>query len=383
MPVYSDGMPSLGWLRRQAVGWSLPRRAGGLAETLAELEFVQADPIRAPARAQDLILRQRVRGYRAGDLDRHYPTLDVDEDVLYAYGFVARRLRPYLHPRRNRHAPDGEFTFTGRAAEVLAFVRERGVTHPRDVQEHFGHERVTNGWGGTSSATTVDLEVLRHYGYLRVADRVAGVRRYEVAPPLTDPLDLDERLREVVLRIARTLAPAPEASLSTAAGIMVRWTRPPGDRLGGRAIIRDLLARGSLAAADVAGTRYVWPADLTPVEADPPARVRFLAPFDPVVWDRRRFGQLWGWEYRFEAYTPVAKRVLGYYAMPLLWRDRVIGWANCANPNPNPSANPKPNASPNANVQIGYVDRAPAGAGYVTALDAEIERLRAFLTRET
>ena len=53
-----------------------------------------------------------------------------------------------------------------------------------------------------------------------------------------------------------------------------------------------------------------------------------LAPFDPVVWDRRRFEQLWGWAYRFEAYTPVAKRKLGYYALPLLWRDRVIGWGN-------------------------------------------------------
>ncbi len=60
----------------------------------------------------------------------------------------------------------------------------------------------------------------------------------------------------------------------------------------------------------------------------PPRRVRFLAPFDPVVWDRRRFEHLWGWPYRFEAYTPSAKRIRGYYAMPLLWCDRVIGWAN-------------------------------------------------------
>src|SRR6187402_1521286 len=56
--------------------------------------------------------------------------------------------------------------------------------------------------------------------------------------------------------------------------------------------------------------------------------VYLLAPFDPVVWDRRRFEQLWGWAYRFEAYTPVGKRKLGYYALPLLWRDRVIGWGN-------------------------------------------------------
>ena len=55
-------------------------------------------------------------------------------------------------------------------------------------------------------------------------------------------------------------------------------------------------------------------------------------PFDPIVWDRRRFEHLWGWAYRFEAYTPEAKRQFGYYAMPLLWGDRVIGWVNLAKP---------------------------------------------------
>ncbi len=360
-------MSSLGWLRRQAVGWSLPRSPGTLAATLVEMEFVQADPIRAPARAQDLILRQRVRGYRVGDLDRHYPSLEVDEDQLYAYGFLARRLRPYLYPRRDRRAADGTFALTERATEVLAYVRERGVAHPRDVQAHVGHEQVTNDWGGTSSATTGELERLRHFGFLRVADRVAGVRRYEVAPPLGEPLDPDERLRALALVVARTLAPVSEASLSPAVSLMVPWLRAPGDRPGGRPVIRDLLARGELDAVDVDGTRYVWPADLTPVEADPPARVRFLAPFDPVVWDRRRFGQLWGWDYRFEAYTPAAKRVLGYYAMPLLWRDKVIGWANCA--------------GAGGDVEVGYVDRAPSGATYAKALDAEIDRLATFLTQ--
>jgi hypothetical protein len=357
-------MSGLGWLRRQAVGWSLPRQGGALGPTLAELEFVQADPIRAPARAQDLILRQRVTGYRVGDLDRHYPSLDIDEDVLYAYGFVARRLRPFLHPRHDRRSPDGRYVLTGLAAEVLAFVRERGVVHPRDVQVHFGHKRVDNDWGGTSSATTIELDRLRHHGLLRVADRVDGVRQYEAAGPLGDPVDPADRLRALVLRVARTLAPVPEATLSTAVSPLVRWAAVPRGRPGGRPVIRDLLARGELAALDVEGNRYVWPADLVPVEADPPARVRFLAPFDPLVWDRRRFGQLWGWQYRFEAYTPADRRVLGYYAMPLLWRDRVIGWATCAS----------------GEVQVGYVGAAPAGRTYPAALDAEITRLRRFLT---
>ena len=60
----------------------------------------------------------------------------------------------------------------------------------------------------------------------------------------------------------------------------------------------------------------------------PGESVRFLAPFDPIVWDRQRFEHFWGWQYRFEAYVPATKRRLGYYALPLLYGDRVIGWGN-------------------------------------------------------
>ena len=67
-----------------------------------------------------------------------------------------------------------------------------------------------------------------------------------------------------------------------------------------------------------------------PGVAEPDDTVRLLAPFDPVVWDRRRFELLWNWAYRFEAYTPVPKRRWGYYALPLLWREGVIGWANAS-----------------------------------------------------
>ncbi|GAA3561924.1 crosslink repair DNA glycosylase YcaQ family protein [Amycolatopsis ultiminotia] len=358
-------MSTLEWLRHNAIGWALPRSPGTLADVLAEVEFVQADPIQAPARAQDLILRHRVRGYRAGDLDRRYPELDVDEDVLYAYGFVARRLRPYLHPRRDRTSADGRFELDPLSAEVLDFARECGVVHPRDVQERFGRERAVNDWGGTSSATTMLLERLHRFGRLRVAHRVAGVRCYEVAPALRESLDLAERRRAVVLRVARILAPVTQKTLATAVGKLVFWLNTPDGRPGGGWVVRELLSRGELTRATIDGERYVWPADLEPAD-DPPANVRFLAPFDPLVWDRRRFGRLWGWDYRFEAYTPAAKRKLGYYAMPLLWRDRVIGWACCA--------------GADSEVEVGYVDGAPAGRGFRRALDAEIARLRAFLS---
>ena len=93
-----------------------------------------------------------------------------------------------------------------------------------------------------------------------------------------------------------------------------------------------------------------------------------LAPFDPVVHDRRRFELLWRWVYRFEAYTPALKRKLGYYALPLLWRDRVIGWGNLA---------VKEGC---LTSEIGSViGKPPHDRVFKRELEAEIERMREFL----
>ena len=85
----SASAPSLDALRRHAVARTLFPPAS-LPAALRRLGFVQADPIRAPARAQDLTLRHRVKGYRAGDLERRYPALDVEEDFFVNYGFLPR-----------------------------------------------------------------------------------------------------------------------------------------------------------------------------------------------------------------------------------------------------------------------------------------------------
>ena len=95
--------------------------------------------------------------------------------------------------------------------------------------------------------------------------------------------------------------------------------------------------------------------------------MRFLAPFDPLVWDRKRFQHLWGWEYRFEAYTPVPKRVRGYYSLPLLWRDDVIGWVNLKL------------TDGALDVDDGYIDTKPASKLYDRAFDAEVSRFEAFI----
>ena len=94
-----------------------------------------------------------------------------------------------------------------------------------------------------------------------------------------------------------------------------------------------------------------------------------LAPFDPVVWDRRRFELFWGWGYRFEAYTPSAKRKWGYYALPMLWRDQVIGWGNVAV------------KEGGLQADLGYIaGHPPRDRAFNRELEAELARMRTFMS---
>ena len=90
--------------------------------------FVQADPIRAPARAQDLTLRHRVTGYRAGDLERRYARLDVHEDFFVNYGFVTSALQALMHPRGGPGAVERRArTARARAARLRPHARGRCI----------------------------------------------------------------------------------------------------------------------------------------------------------------------------------------------------------------------------------------------------------------
>jgi uncharacterized protein YcaQ len=348
-------------LRRMAVLRAFPNLRP-LEQAIATAGFVQADPIRAPARAQDLILRHRVTGYRAGDLERRYPRLTLEEGYLYAYGFMPARVRSLLLPRHDPEAGDGRFVPTGLAADVLAFVREQGPTHPAALEAHFGGERQINGWGGVSKATTRVLEKLLRHGLMRVARRDAGIRIYQATPEPEAELDPQERLEQLVLLVASVLAPVAAPTLGAAAARLARTVMGPQVKYD---TVGALVRSGALEAAVVGGVRYLWPA-VTNGDDGSRRSVRFLAPFDPLVWDRRRFEHLWGWPYRFEAYTPPAKRRLGYYAMPLLWGSDVIGWVNCTH------------AGRGLHVKLGFAGRKPGG-DFRRAFEAEVERMRSFL----
>jgi len=358
---------TLDHLRRYAIARSLFKPTT-LGRAIGKLGFVQADPIRAPARAQDLTLRHRVAGYRAGDLERRYPRLPLEEDFFVNYGFLPRTHHGLMHPRTPR--TEWSPARLRQAAAVLAFIRERGSVHPRAVDAHFAHGKVTNWFGGSSNASTRLLDEMHYRGLLRVARRDSGTRvsaaRDAAALAPVDEATAQSRIDALVDVIVGKYAPLPARSLgqllSLLGGGAPQWVKHRAAALK--------RAQQRFACARIEGVDWYWPAAETPVSSRwrPDENVRLLTPFDPVVWDRRRFEIFWGWGYRFEAYTPSPKRKLGYYALPLLWHERVIGWGNLTVTGGRLAGT------------FGYISgRAPAGAAFRTGLEAELTLMRAFL----
>lgn len=363
-------MPSLpttlDTLRRYAVVRSLFLPTS-LPAAIERLGFVQADPIRAPARAQDLTLRNRVKDYLAGDLERHYPAMAVEEDYFVNYGFLPRSTQALMHPRGLHKAWPKEKAV--KVAAVFDFVSEHGVVHPRQVDAHFAHGRVRNWFGGSSNASTQLLDEMHYSGLLRVAARAGGIRTYAIAEssPKT-PTNPELAMDALVDVIVNKYAPLPERSLRELIG-KLRGGAPQWAALRAPAFLR---AKTRLPSAVVDGIRWYWPLGESATAENSSTQqidtVRLLCPFDPVVWDRFRFELLWGWRYRFEAYTPAAKRIRGYYALPLLWRDQVIGWGNLTM------------KDGKLKSDIGYViGKGPRDRAFRAALDQELVRIGEFL----
>ena len=184
------------------------------------------------------------------------------------------------------------------------------------------------------------------------------------APP--DEASIAARMDALVDVVVAKYAPLPARSLggylSLLTGGVPQWRTRRAEAL------RAAVAR--LPQARVDGEAWYWPAGENPASRcwRPDERMRLLTPFDPIVHDRQRFERLWGWRYRFEAYTPPSKRKLGYYALPLLWGDRVIGWGNLS------VVNGK------LRSEFGYVaGRVPDSAEFTRELEAELARMRRFL----
>jgi uncharacterized protein YcaQ len=240
------------------------------------------------------------------------------------------------------------------------------VVHPAEVDARFDHGTVGNWFGGRTRASTELLDGLHHRGLLRVARREGGTRLYaacEATHVPADPQAVLDRLADLILQ---TYAPLPDPGLLQLLTLLMAGGVPQWRHLRAATLER---ARARWPGAEVDGLRWYWPEGEDPARSrrHDPDRVCLLAPFDPVVWDRRRFELFWGWAYRFEAYVPAAQRQRGHYALPLLWRERVIGWANLKV------------ISGRMQAELGYVDGRPDEPAFEQALEEELGRMGQFL----
>jgi uncharacterized protein len=359
--------PSLQQLRRYTIARSLFKPTS-LPRAIARLGFVQADPMRAPERAQDLILLHRVKDYRAGELERRYPRLAIEEAFFINYGFLPREALSLLHPRGTPRAWDAwDARMQARAQEVLDFVRQHGHTYPKDVQALFDHGSIKR-WGSDLNVSKHLLEGLHYRGLLRVARRETGTRVYQAIehrPQDDSPETRLTRAGQLLDMVLRLYAPLPAASLGYVCRLLVYGVPHLA------AEMRQLQehAKSRYAHAQVDGLLWFWPQGEDPGAAryQVDDRLRFLAPFDPVIWDRQRFQLFWGWEYRLEAYVPVHKRCMGHYAIPMLWGEQMLGWANLKV------------IDGQLQHELGFTGSRPRGSGFKLALDEALHQMQQFL----
>lgn len=318
------------------------------------LGFVQIDPIKSPAPAQDLILRHRVKNYVLGDVDRNYKKLHLEEDFLYAHGYITQPIFQLLHPRTTIELTEFD-------KQVLDIVRQLPEVHTNTLEKYFEKKREVNWWGGYSRASKMSLERLHYYGLIRVAGRLRGQRIYQAfSPPTQEHLE-EERLSKLILAIVHIMAPVSSKTLSAS---LHRIHEHFGNS---RHIITKLVISGQLTEQVVEGVTYLWPEGGLGKREEVPQSVKFLAPFDPLVRDRVRFAHLWGWPYQFEAYVPAAKRIRGYYAMPILWESEMIGWVNIKR------------SKGEVDFDFGFVTSRPKDKKFKEELEIEMGRMRVFL----
>jgi uncharacterized protein YcaQ len=315
-----------------AQGFTDPRPSGtpdrrALRRVVGRTALLQIDSVNVLTRAHYLPAFSRLGPYPAETLDRM--AFRRPRELFEYWGHEASLLPIELHPLfRWRMARPHQWggmrrLETGRPGyidQVLEQVRERGpVTAAQLTRDR--PPRAGTWWD--RSDTKIALEVLFWAGEVTSAGRRGFERLYDLpervlppqvlAAPTPEPADAH---RQLLAMAARSLGVATEGDLSDYFRLKPAEARPR---------IAELVEAGELQPVTVEGwgrQAYLHR------EARLPRRVRaraLLAMFDPVVWERARTERLFGMRYRIEIYTPAARRVYGYYVLPFLLGDRLVG----------------------------------------------------------
>jgi uncharacterized protein YcaQ len=286
----AGGVPlDLDEARRIAVrAQGLDGSASGVLETIRRLGFLQLDPISVVAPPQQLVLWSRLGQFDPSELDRLlWKKRQLVEWNAFLYPVEDLPILKAFMRRRDRKLDGHLIAYLKENAAfrryVLKELRERGPLLSREIEDAPGHRREDHRWWGQRKMGLM-LEILAARGQVAVVGRRGKQRLWDLADrwyPDTETLPLAKARRLYEEKRFRALG--------------VR------------------LERGRLVAHPEAEDGPV------------PERTTFLSPFDRLVHDRDRAEALWHFFYRLEMYVPAAKREYGYYVLPILHADRIVG----------------------------------------------------------
>lgn len=297
------------------------------ATALQHLGFVQIDPINVCGRMHDHILRHRVRGYREQDLMRHLhgegPRRAFEHHLPDSQNLAALPIDAWPHLQYAMRAREvSDSSWSGRlsaeeeklAAYVLERIAAEGPLSSQDIQS--ARKVKSHAWDSTTMAKST-LQKLFFHGRVLIARR-DGIRRYYDVPDKVLPASVlgapEPTLTETASWLALLKLRQRRLAVLKGAELRLISDQVQSVALHGSSLRLHILRRDLPLLEDVLS-------DST-TDVQPP---RLIAPLDPVIYDRRVSDAVWEFDYRWEVYVPPQKRVRGYYALPLLHRERVIG----------------------------------------------------------
>jgi uncharacterized protein YcaQ len=320
---------------------ALPASPESVLVVVDRLGSLQLDPLDVAGRNHDLVLQARIAGYRR----------DLTDELLYGRRLLFEAYNKALNLLPTRELPYYRITWQngadGRAGQlvreqaalaekVLAAITAEGPKCSSD----FEREAAIDWWWGPTSAARAVLEALTVSGRLGLARRDGNRRYYDLTERLFPPDLLETRIPEREQMRHKLLSRYRGHGLLGAQGSGELWPGT-GTAETRTALRRELLERGEIVAVAVdamRGERYMV-GDELPLLAQAEREVAeesgpdaggawgcsFIAPLDPLLWDRGALGPLYDFDYRWEVYTPAAKRRWGYYVLPILFGDRLVG----------------------------------------------------------
>lgn len=327
---------------------TLPAEPASVMRVMERLGSLQFDPLEVAGRNHDLVLLARIAGYQRAWTDS---LLYVDRALFEAYNkglsLLPTAELPWYRLSWDRFREGyGKQTFEAHAPlveELLERIRANGPLSSTDVEPRAAIDWY---WRPTNQVRAI-LEALGQAGILGLARRDGNKRVYDLMERLLPDELLAERRPEREQRRHRLFSRyrahgmlgrtgSAEIWMNTAPGVV----KPDGPQFTRGELHADLVADGCLVPIQVEGIRgerYIVAAELplleqaaTEVAASTPPDgavpgAAFLAPLDPLAWDRQFLRSLFGFDYLWEVYVPAAKRRWGYYVLPLLYGDRFVG----------------------------------------------------------